>query len=248
MTEIEHVETARKRLIVALDVSKGKDVHRLVARLQGAVGMFKVGSQLFTASGPVVIRELVRRGERVFLDLKFHDIPNTVAAAGVEAMRLGATIFNVHAAGGREMMVRTSEAVRETAAKEGVEKPAIIAVTVLTSSDAATLAETGNSASPEAQVKRLAQLTESAGLDGVVASPNEVALVRSVTAADFLVVTPGVRPEGSASDDQKRISTPGGAIASGANYLVVGRPITAAADPRAAADAIVAEIAAARMD
>ncbi|HLA13137.1 MAG TPA: orotidine-5'-phosphate decarboxylase [Pyrinomonadaceae bacterium] len=245
MADLKNQESARKRLIVALDVASGKDVHRLVARLQGAVGMFKVGSQLFTAAGPVIIRELVRRGERVFLDLKFHDIPNTVAAAGVEAMRLGASIFNVHASGGREMMMRTGEAVGEAAAKEGLAKPAIIAVTVLTSADASTLSETGMADSPEASVRRLAVLTESAGLDGVVASPNEVATIRSAIASpDFLVVTPGVRLEGSAADDQRRISTPANAIAAGASYLVVGRPITAAADPRGAAEAIVAEMAA----
>jgi orotidine-5'-phosphate decarboxylase len=206
--------------------------------------MFKIGSQLFCAAGPEFVRELVNQGEEIFLDLKFHDIPNTVAAAAVAVTRLGVSIFNVHAAGGREMMERTGAAVREIAVKEGLKKPAVIAVTVLTSSNAPTLTETGVSNDIDDQVRRLALLTETAGLDGVVASPLEIALVRSAVPRDnFVLVTPGVRFGDSLADDQKRTMSPRMAVAAGADYLVVGRPILADPDPARAAERIVAEIA-----
>jgi orotidine-5'-phosphate decarboxylase len=235
--------TTKNRLIVALDVKTPNEAQRLVDMLRGIVGMFKIGSQLFTATGPTFVRQIVNSGQRVFLDLKFHDIPNTVAAAGVEATRLGVSIFNVHAAGGSEMMRRTASAVAESAALEGFTRPSIIAVTVLTSSDQTTLAEVGLSTSPEALVQRLSILAEAAGLDGVVASPLEVGVVRSVVKKpDFIVVTPGVRPEGVALDDQSRVSTPRAAIDAGANYLVVGRPIIESPDPARAALQIVEEM------
>jgi orotidine-5'-phosphate decarboxylase len=238
-------EEARERLIVALDVSTAQEARNIVGSLHGVVGMFKVGFQLFSAAGPEIARELVQQGERVFLDLKFHDIPTTVAAAGVEATRLGVSIFNVHAAGGREMMLRTSEAVNDVVAKERLTKPSVIAVTVLTSSNNVTLKETGIDSATDEQVKRLSLLAESAGMDGVVASPREVALVRSaVSREDFLLVTPGVRPAGSEPDDQRRIMSPREAMAAGSDYLVVGRPITAASDPVAAAQAIITDMAA----
>lgn len=231
------------RLIVALDVKTAAEAQRLVAGLRGIAGMFKIGSQLFTATGPMFVRDIVNSGERVFLDLKFHDIPNTVAAAGVEATRLGVSIFNVHAAGGSEMMRRTAGAVAESARAEGLTKPAIIAVTVLTSADEMTLAEVGWSLNAENLVGRLALLTAAAGLDGVVASPREVDIVRSaVTTPGFIVVTPGVRPEGAARGDQSRVTTPAEAIAAGADYLVVGRPIIAAPDPAKAALRIIEEM------
>lgn len=240
--------TARSKLIVALDVPTHSAAISLVNALTGAIGMFKIGSQLFTATGPSLVRELVQRGERVFLDLKFHDIPNTVAAAGVEAARLGVDIFNVHASGGSEMMQRTVDAVNEVVAKENLKQPAVIAVTVLTSSNLATMTEVGVGTSIDEQVKRLATLAYDAGMDGVVASPREISLIRSAVTAKFLLVTPGVRPSDSVADDQKRTMTPAEAVAAGADYLVVGRPILAAADPVAAADRIAEEMARARAE
>ncbi|HKR61208.1 MAG TPA: orotidine-5'-phosphate decarboxylase [Pyrinomonadaceae bacterium] len=234
----------KNRLIVALDVETARRALDLVAILKDHVGMFKVGSQLFTAAGPDIVREIVKAGNRVFLDLKFHDIPNTVAAAAVEATRMGATIVNVHAAGGGEMMKRTADAVTETATTEGFSRPFVIAVTVLTSSDETTLMATGISNSPENQVIKLGLLAAHSGMDGLVASPLEVAGLRAaISKPDFLLVTPGVRPSGAAPNDQKRTMSPAAAISAGADYLVVGRPISAAKDPLAAAQAILAEIA-----
>lgn len=233
----------KSKLIVALDVKNADEAQRLVDGLRGIAGMFKIGSQLFTATGPAFVRDIVNSGERVFLDLKFHDIPNTVAAAGVEVTRLGVSIFNVHAAGGSEMMRRTAGAVAESAHAEGLNKPAIIAVTVLTSADEMTLAEVGWSLNPENLVGRLSLLTAAAGLDGVVASPREVGIVRAaVTTPGFIVVTPGVRPDGVARGDQSRVNTPAEAIAAGADYLVIGRPIIAAPDPAKAALQILEEM------
>jgi orotidine-5'-phosphate decarboxylase len=237
------VNAERNRLIVALDVETAAEALRLVSILKGVVGMFKVGSQLFTAAGPALVREIVAAGERVFLDLKFHDIPNTVAAAGVEATRLGVSIFNVHAAGGQEMMRRTAETVVECADSEGLARPLIIAVTVLTSADETTLAEVGYESQPAELVPRLALLAEASGLDGVVASPREVGIIRSVVRKpDFVVVTPGVRPAGSTLFDQKRVTTPHAAIVAGADFIVVGRPIIEASDPAQATRLIIEEM------
>jgi orotidine-5'-phosphate decarboxylase len=234
---------------VALDVETASAARRLVSALRGTVGMFKIGSQLFTAAGPGLVREIIASGERVFLDLKYHDIPNTVAGAAVEATRLGVSIFNVHAAGGSEMMRRTAAAVAECAESERLHRPSIIAVTVLTSANATTLAEVGLNLEPEKWVARLALLAANCGLDGVVASPREVSLVRSVVKQPgFLVVTPGVRPEGSALFDQKRVTTPGAAIMAGADFVVVGRPILDAADPAEAARRIVADMQSSALD
>jgi orotidine-5'-phosphate decarboxylase len=231
------------KLIVALDVDTAEQARRLVEQLRDIVGMFKVGSQLFTAAGPGLVREIVSAGGKVFLDLKFHDIPNTVAAAAVEATRLGVSIFNVHALGGSEMMRRTVAAVAETAELEGQIRPSIIAVTLLTSSNEATLREIGNNSDPQTLVAQLAQIAHTAGLDGVVASPKECAIVRSVVPEPgFLIVTPGVRPSGTATDDQKRVTTPREAIMGGADYIVVGRPILNALDPARAARQITEEI------
>lgn len=231
------------KLIVALDVDTVQQARTLSRILGGVAGMFKIGSQLFTAAGPDFVRDIVNAGEKVFLDLKFHDIPNTVAAAGIEATRLGVSIFNVHAAGGSEMMKRTAAAVDETAAAEGLPRPAIIAVTVLTSANEATLAEIGFTPDPAAVVRRLALLAEASGLDGVVASPKEVTIVRSaVNRPDFIIVTPGVRPPGFAANDQKRVATPREAITAGADYVVVGRPILQAKDPVRAAQDVIDEI------
>lgn len=236
-------ESAKNKLIVALDVETAREALKLFSALKEVAGMFKTGSQLFTAAGPQIVREIVRAGGRVFLDLKFHDIPNTVAAAGVEAARLGVSIFNVHACGGSEMMRRTAEAVAETAEREGFTRPQVIAVTVLTSADDSVLAEAGFSSKTEEQVARMARLAHDAGLDGVVASPHEVELVREVVEGrDFIVVTPGVRPAGIDRDDQKRVMTPAEAVRAGADYLVVGRAILKAPDPALAAQWIIEEM------
>jgi orotidine-5'-phosphate decarboxylase len=235
--------STKNRLIVALDVETAREALNLFAALKTVAGMFKIGSQLFTAEGPAVVREIVRAGGQVFLDLKFHDIPNTVAAASIEAVRLGVSIFNIHACGGSEMMRRTAEAVSETASREGITRPHVIGVTVLTSSDDATLAEAGFSSSAEEQVKLLARLASASGLDGVVASPHEVRLVRdAVEQPDFLIVTPGVRPKGTALDDQRRVMTPAEAVQAGADYLVIGRAILKASDPARAAHEIIEEM------
>jgi orotidine-5'-phosphate decarboxylase len=233
----------KDRLIVALDVETAREARELFLRLREAVSMFKIGSQLFTAAGPALVREIVAEGARVFLDLKFHDIPNTVAAAGVEAARLGVSMFNVHALGGSEMMRRTREAVLEVSEREHLKRPMILGVTALTSADSAALKEACIPFEPETLVSRLARLAAESGLDGVVASPREVALVReSVRAQGFLVVTPGVRPAGTATDDQKRFMTPAEAIDSGADYLVIGRAILKAADPLRAVQSILEEM------
>lgn len=236
--------SAKERLIVALDVDSAAEARRLFAALRGEAGMFKVGSRLFTAAGPDLVRGLVSVGARVFLDLKFHDIPNTVAGACREAVRLGVALFNVHASGGSEMMRRAAGAAGEEAARLGVTRPALIAVTVLTSADAATLEETGIAAeSVEAQVRRLARLADAAGLDGVVASPREIGPVReSVGRSPFLVVTPGVHPSAAAYEDQKRVTSPADAVRAGADYVVVGRAILGADDPARAARAVVEEM------
>jgi orotidine-5'-phosphate decarboxylase len=233
----------KEKLIVALDVPTVTDARRLTGELAGSVGAFKIGSQLFTAAGPDFVRELVNEGHRVFLDLNFHDIPNTVGAAAVEATRLGVFMFNVHAAGGREMMMRTRDEVMSAAAKENLKQPLIIAVTVLTSTDDETLQSIGVQLSADEQVRRLAMLTAAAGLQGVVASPREVEAIRAaVSNPEFVVVTPGIRPASATQDDQKRIATAASTIAAGADYLVVGRPITNASHPRLAAQAIVNEM------
>ena len=235
------VDSLKEKLIVALDVETAREAREVVSALRGRVGMFKVGLQLFTSAGPGFVRELTGAGERVFLDLKFHDIPNTVANACREAVRLGVSLFNVHAAGGSEMMRRAAEATRETAAREGVRRPNLIAVTVLTSADGATLAETGVGASPVQQATALARLADRAGLDGVVASPHEIAAARAAVAReDFLLVTPGVRPASAPHDDQKRVMTPAEAVRAGADFLVVGRAVLNAPD-RARAVAEVLE-------
>ncbi|HEY0097341.1 MAG TPA: orotidine-5'-phosphate decarboxylase [Pyrinomonadaceae bacterium] len=231
------------KLIIALDVETATEARRLFSLLGAEAGMFKVGSQLFTAAGPEFVREITGAGGRVFLDLKFHDIPNTVASACREAVRLGVSLFNVHAAGGGEMMRRAAEATRETAARENLPRPELIAVTVLTSADAGVLREIGVANELEAQVKMLAGLAASNGLDGVVASPHEIRAVRSVVAREsFLLVTPGVRPAAAAHDDQRRVMTPGEAVRAGADYIVVGRAILNAPDPQRAAQEMVEEM------
>jgi orotidine-5'-phosphate decarboxylase len=236
------------QLLIALDVESGARALQLASSLRDVAGGFKIGSRLFTAEGPAVVRALADRGDRVFLDLKFHDIPNTVATAVAAATSLGVWMVNVHAAGGTRMMRAAKEAAEETAAREHRKTPLVIAVTVLTSFNADALAETGVRGPVLEQVTRLAQLARAAGLDGVVASPQETRTIRECCGAEFTVVTPGVRGGGAstgAKDDQERTMSPGEAIAAGASYLVVGRPILGAPDPRAAAERISSEILAA---
>jgi orotidine-5'-phosphate decarboxylase len=233
-------------VIVALDVDSPAKALALADRLRGAVGAVKVGSQLFTAAGPDIVRRLAEAGHRVFLDLKYHDIPNTVASAAAEAAKLGAWIIDVHASGGVAMMKAAREAAHASAAKAGVPPPLVIAITVLTSFDQDTLGSIGVPRRVIEQVDALAWLAQEAGADGVVASPQEVGRLRAARGDDFVLVTPGIRPVDPPGapprprDDQARTMTPAEAVAAGANYIVVGRPIIAAPDPRAAAEAIAA--------
>jgi orotidine-5'-phosphate decarboxylase len=225
---------------VALDVATADEARALVDRLAGSVGMFKVGSRLFTAVGPQLVREIVGRGEKVFLDLKYHDIPNTVAEAVGQAGLLGVSLMTVHALGGKAMMEAAVGALPAMGTR-------VLAVTLLTSHDEASLGEIGLDGRPLTDsVQRLARLARAARADGVVASPLEAELVRAACGPDFLIVTPGIRPAGARADDQARAATPASAIKAGADYLVVGRPIAQAADPKAAAAAIVREIESAR--
>jgi orotidine-5'-phosphate decarboxylase len=229
--------TAKDKLIVALDVDTTERALALVHDLRDFAGMFKVGMQLFTAAGPDLVRRIVSQGSRVFLDLKYHDIPNTVAMAAVEATRLGVSLFNIHTSGGSEMMKWTANAVAETAARENLVAPKILGVTVLTSIDQQALDEVGISGQPSAVVSRLAKLASASGLDGVVASAQEIQLIReAVPQSDFLIVTPGIRSASDEAKDQRRTMTAAEAIRAGADYIVVGRPIIEAADPAAAAE------------
>jgi len=236
---------AKDRLIVALDVETLADAERMVDRLQGLATRFKIGSQLFTAAGPGAVEAIQKRGAEVFLDLKFHDIPNTVAGAAREATRMGVLMFNVHASGGRAMMTAAAEATAAAARELGRRRPIVLAVTVLTSLDRAAVGrELRVADSVEGHVLHLASLAAAAGLDGCVASPQEIGGLRLSRGPDWVIVTPGVRPAGSALGDQSRIATPASAIGAGAHYLVVGRPITAAPDPARAAEAVLREMGA----
>jgi len=230
-----------EQLFVALDVDTVAEARALADRLRGVVGGFKIGSRLFTSEGPAFVEELASRGDRVFLDLKFHDIPNTVAGAVTAATRLGVWMVNVHASGGGAMMRAARSAADEEAARRSRPAPLLIAVTMLTSLDQEALSEVGFTTSVAGQVERLAALTESAGLDGVVASPQEIAIIRRRCGPDFAIVTPGIRGAGDTKGDQSRTLSAADALAAGASYLVVGRPIIAAADPRAAAERIADE-------
>ncbi|HEU4767300.1 MAG TPA: orotidine-5'-phosphate decarboxylase [Pyrinomonadaceae bacterium] len=233
---------SKDKLIVALDVDTSDRALELVNELRDVAGMFKIGSTLFTAIGPQIVKQIIGSGSRVFLDLKFHDIPHQVAGAARSAAELGVSLFTVHASGGSEMMKRAADAVAAVAQRSGTPAARVLAISVLTSVDEAILSEIGVAGSPAESVLRLVRLAESSGVDGVVASPQEVASIRSnVTSAKFLVVTPGIRPA-TAEDDQRRVATPATALAAGADYLVIGRPITGAPDPRAAADVILKEM------
>jgi orotidine-5'-phosphate decarboxylase len=231
-------DDARQRLIVALDVPNAAASDELVNRLEGTCHWFKVGMELFTAAGPAVIEPFIARGHSVFLDLKFHDIPNTVAGAVRSAATLGVRMMTVHSAGGPAMLAAAREALQGVA-----NPPELLAVTVLTSMDAAALKASGIDRSPAHQVELLAKICLEAGIRGFVCSPQEVAALRALTGPEGILVVPGIRPAGANSADQKRIATPADAIRNGASYLVVGRPITQAPNPAEAAHAILAEMA-----
>lgn len=233
-------EQAREKIIFALDVDKLSEIDRWAELLSSKVGMFKVGKELFTTAGPAAVEAVKRHGGQVFLDLKYHDIPNTVAQAMLAAGRLGVKLANLHALGGPEMMEQAATAVRKQFTD--VERPRLLAVTILTSSTQETLKAVGIEQPVEQMVVRLAKLAKESGMDGVVASPLEIQAIRAACGPDFLIVTPGVRPAFASVDDQKRIMTPAEAVKAGADYLVIGRPIAKAADPVQAADLIVDEI------
>ncbi len=221
----------KNNIIIALDVNTLKEEGRLLDILSPHAQIFKIGMELFYSCGLKAV-ELVKKYDRdIFLDLKFHDIPNTVYAASKTAVRFGVFMFNVHASGGMDMMQKAVEGAEEESEKLGISRPKILGVTVLTSMDSEALKKTGINKSPEEQVLNLARLTKDAGLDGVVASPEEISAIRKAIGKDFLIVTPGVRPEGSDAGDQKRVATPKEAFQRGADYIVIGRPVTKAKDP-----------------
>ena len=234
--------TAKDKLIIALDVDTPTKALDLVRELHSVAGMFKVGSTLFTTAGPQIVRDIIALDSKVFLDLKFHDIPHQVAGAARAAAQLGVSLFTIHASGGSEMMRRAVDSVNEVAEKGGT-RAKVLAISVLTSIDEAILSQIGVSSNPTESVQRLVRLAEESGVDGVVASPQEIQTIRSlISNPEFLVVTPGIRPSTNEHEDQKRVATPAAAIAAGASYLVVGRPITGAPDPVAAAHRIVTEM------
>ena len=226
-----------KRIIVALDFPDAAQARSLLAELDPSQCRVKIGKELFTRSGPSFVEEVIAQGFDVFLDMKYHDIPNTVAKAVLAAAELGVWMVNVHASGGSEMMAAAAQAVRS--AKH---QPLLIAVTVLTSMSEADLAEVGLSVSPQEQVQRLAALAKRSGMDGVVCSAEEVSTLSHDLGKEFVLVTPGIRPEGDAANDQKRIVTPSAALSAGSHYLVIGRPITQAANPKAKLNAIYQQI------
>lgn len=231
-----------EKIIVALDVDSPGAARQIVDELGDTVGAFKIGLQLFTTAGPDFVRELTKAGHRIFLDLKFHDIPNTVAHAAIEAAKLGVWMFNVHALGGREMMARALESAAEYCKRQRIERPRIIAVTILTSSDANDIREIGIEAGVEKAVVSLARLAAQCGLDGVVASSREAGVIKRAVGGVFNVVTPGIRPSSETNDDQKRVNTPAAAVEAGADYLVIGRPITEAKNKRQTAIEIANQI------
>jgi orotidine-5'-phosphate decarboxylase len=240
----------RSSLIVALDFDSLSSALKFARQVADLVGMFKIGSQLFTAAGPAAVKEIAALGPGIFLDLKFHDIPNTVAGAILSCAAMpGVQLVNVHALGGRSMLHAAAQSISATQAM-GADRPRLLAVTILTSMDQKAVREVGLSGTSQARVLQLAQLAKKGGVDGVVASVKEARSIRKACGRDFLIVTPGVRPKEKATaakdDDQARTATPAEAIRAGADFLVVGRPILAAADPRAATQAIVDEITAAK--
>jgi len=232
----------KEKIIFALDVDHFSEAQRWINLLKDHIGMFKVGKQLFTHAGPKVIDMIRKKSQKVFLDLKFHDIPNTVAKAGEEATKLEVSMFNLHALGGFDMMKKTVEASREAAKNLGIPRPLILAVTVLTSMDESVMKEVGIQGPILEEVGRLASLSMKAGIDGVVASPKEIGIIRERCGEKFLIVTPGIRLPTEKKDDQKRTLSPKEAISNGADYLVIGRPIKEAKDPLEAVQKILEDI------
>jgi orotidine-5'-phosphate decarboxylase len=229
----------KEKICLVLDVSTRKEAMDLVRPLHDLTGMFKVGMQLFTAEGPPIVREIISAGGRVFLDLKFHDIPNTVASAAAEAARLGVSMMTIHTAGGMAMMRAVAKKLREDF---GSSKPIVVGVTVLTSLDEHALRETGIDSTMDAQVLRMAKLAEESGVDGVVCSPREIQMIRAAVQSDFKIVSPGIRMPGQPADDQQRTATPREAIAAGADYIVVGRAVTNATNPRQALESLIGSL------
>lgn len=226
----------KEKVIIALDVSSREEAMHLVKDLRDTVGMFKIGSQLFTACGPQIVRDIVASGGKVFLDLKFHDIPNTVTHAAVEAAELGVSMMTIHASGGRAMMQSVAKELHD---KFGNKRPIVVAITVLTSFDTRALFEIGIEVPIEEHVKRLALFAQECGIDGVVCSPREIQAVRKIVNQNFRIVTPGIRMPDQSLNDQQRIATPHEALSAGADYIVVGRAITADPDPHAAAERLL---------
>ena len=250
MTQTTFDAHPRSSLIVALDFDSLSSAVRFATQIADLVGMFKIGNQLFTAAGPRAVQEIAALGAGVFLDLKYHDIPNTIAGAVLSAAAMsGVQLVNVHALGGKAMIEAASQAI-SAGVPMGADRPRLLAVTILTSIDHKTMKEVGLGGTPKSRVVKLAQLAKEAGVDGVVASVQEAKAIRKACGDGFLIVTPGVRPKDSdvqpAADDQSRKASPREAIRAGADFLVVGRPILAAADPRAAAQSIVDEITSAK--
>jgi len=235
--------SSKDRIALALDVDNDHDALAIVAELKDSVGVFKVGHQLFTAYGPDIVRRIIGMGGRVFLDLKYHDIPNTVAKASAEAVKLGVSIFNVHSLGGIDMMKAAAESAKETAGKYNLPAPTVLAVTILTSMDEKSMRkELKITRSLQREVAHLARLAQRAGMHGVVASPQEIKMLRRVVRGEFVILTPGVRPVWADKDDQKRVMTPGEAVRAGADYIVVGRPVLRARDRKAAVEKILEEL------
>ncbi|NTU41900.1 MAG: orotidine-5'-phosphate decarboxylase [Nitrospirales bacterium] len=233
----------KERLIIALDTPDAAQALGIVDRLSDRIEVFKIGFELFVSHGPRIVEEVHKKGKKVFLDLKFHDIPNTVSKAAIAAARMGVFMFNVHASGGLDMMKRCRESMTEVCEKEGLQRPKLIAVTVLTSMDSSVLKdELCISHGARSHVRHLALLTRQAGLDGVVASPQEITLIKEHCGRDFLVVTPGIRPSWTPPDDQRRTATPKEALKDGADYIVMGRGILREEDPIKALDLISLEM------
>jgi orotidine-5'-phosphate decarboxylase len=234
---------AKDRLALALDVDNDQEALAIVAELKDSVGVFKVGLQLFTAYGPDIVRRITGMGGRVFLDLKYHDIPNTVAKASAEAVKLGVSIFNVHSLGGLDMMKAAAESAGETAEKLNLPVPIVLAVTILTSMDEKSMRkELKIARTVQREVSHLARLAQRAGMHGVVASPQEIKTLRRAVRGEFVILAPGVRPAWADRDDQKRIMTPGEAVKAGADFIVVGRPVLKASDRKAAVEKILEEM------
>lgn len=239
---MKDLNRSKDKIIFALDVSDFREAEKLVKLLINHVGIFKVGSQLFAGSGPQVIEMIRDRGGRVFLDLKFHDIPNTVGKVSEEAVRFKVSMFSIHSLGGFEMMKQAVIKTKESSKNLGIPKPAILAVTVLTSLDQNSLKEIGIEHPLEEISIQLANLSRKAGVDGIITSPEEIGVIRKNCGKDFLIVTPGIRPSSIVGDDQKRFASPRQALSAGADFIVVGRPIREAKDPLEAAKRMIEEV------